>query len=153
MADRNETEWAWWAGRDDEFFTVGPCTSREEAISAAVRDGCCEDRADDGEGFVNRIYLVEAQNAPLRLADFIDVEQMIERADEDIGESDRVSYEFGDEPPYFDPTPEQTADLTQRVKAAVEAWQDAHGITVTTCTFSATRNREFVVLPAPEKAA
>jgi hypothetical protein len=37
-------KWHWWAGRDEEWLTVGPCNAREDAIAEAV----CE--FGEGEG-------------------------------------------------------------------------------------------------------
>ena len=31
--EENKTEWAWWAGSNEEFFTDGPFATREDAIA------------------------------------------------------------------------------------------------------------------------
>lgn len=30
--------WAWWAGRDEEWLTVGPCATRDDAVAEAISD-------------------------------------------------------------------------------------------------------------------
>ena len=144
-----DVPWQWWAGRDDEFFRIGPCATREEAIQEAVGDGMCEERSDaDPEIWENRIHLIEAQQAPLRLADWIDTDTVLERADESLSESDRGGGEY-DDGPWFEYTPAQEADLAARLRRACDEWQAAHGLVFTSTTFSATRNAEFVVVPSP----
>ncbi|ATQ56172.1 hypothetical protein [Paracoccus yeei] len=141
--------WQWWAGPDDEYFKIGPCATREAAIQEAVNDGLCERRSEDNpEVWENCIHLVEAQQAPLRLADWIGADTALERADECLSDSDRVSCEY-DDGPWFECTPAQEADLAARLRRACDEWQAAHGLIFTSTTFSATRNAEFVVVPSP----
>lgn len=45
----SEMDWQWWAGRDEEYYTVGPEPTREAAIQVATEDF-------DGEPF----FVVEA---------------------------------------------------------------------------------------------
>lgn len=142
-----DVPWQWYSGRDDENFSFGPCDTREEAIRLAVEDGMCEERsADDPEVWENHIHLIEAQSAPLRLADWIATDTLLERADEAVADSDRACYEH-DDGPWFEATPEQEADLAARLRRACDEWQAAHGLTFTCRTFSASRNAEFVIVP------
>ncbi|MFC3569170.1 hypothetical protein [Paracoccus simplex] len=146
-AARADVPWQWWAGRDDENFSFGPCNTREEAIRLAVEDGMCEESsADDPEVWENHIHLIEAQQAPLRLADWIGTDTLLERADEAVADSDRVCYEH-DDGPWFEATTEQEADLAARLRRACDEWQTAHGLTFTCRTFSASCNAEFVIVP------
>ncbi|WP_353429219.1 hypothetical protein [Paracoccus denitrificans] len=146
-SDTADVPWQWYSGRNDENFSFGPCDTREEAIRLAVEDGMCEERsADDPEVWENHIHLVEAQSAPLRLADWIGTDTLLERADEAVADSDRICHEHGDGP-WFEATPEQEADLAARLCRACDEWQAAHGLTFTCRTFSATRNAEFVIVP------
>lgn len=156
----DEVPWKWWAGSDEELFQIGPCSSREEAIREAVSDGLCEqairqavldgvDEApteDNPEAYEHQIYLIEAQQAPLRLADWIGANDALEKAEEWVADSDRAT-EY-DEGPWFEATPEQEADLVARLRRACDEWQAAHGLTFTAFSFSATRTRDYVVVPA-----
>lgn len=144
--------WKWFSGTNEEYFAHGPFDTREEAIQAAQEDACGEFQDDDGTWKVG-VHLVEARQDPLRLADWIDVQRMMECAEEDLGESDRVCYEFDDDPPYFESTREQQADLERRIKLACDEWQAAHGLTFTVRTFSASRNHDHVVVPHPNNEA
>lgn len=40
----NTAKWHWWAGRDEEWLTIGPCNTREDAIA----EGLCG--FGEGEG-------------------------------------------------------------------------------------------------------
>ena len=139
-----EEKWFWWAGRNDECFQVGPCPTREAAIAAAADERLGEFH-DETDGFLKlRFEIVEAQSAPLRLADWIDADSILERADENLADSDRIGEEDG---PWFDASSEQEADLVASLKAAADAWQVRHGLRFTCKTFSNMRNEETVVLP------
>lgn len=140
-------EWGWWAGRsEDGLMTVGPVDSREAIIAEAVADGGFEDDGD-GDGPLHCFHICEAMKRPLRLADWISADQVLEMADESLADSDRSSSEF-DCDPAFTATPEQGADLAERLRAACDEWQAAHGLTFTCCTFEASRKHEFVTVPA-----
>lgn len=138
--------WQWWAGSGDECYTVGPCDSRDDAISEATGE-CLGEFEQDGEWKLS-FHICEARKDPLNLSDWImDIDELLERAEESVGDSDRAS-EY-DDPPYFDCTKEQQADLERRIKLACDDWQKAHGLVFTTWTFSASRNHEQVVVDHP----
>jgi hypothetical protein len=143
-------EWKWWSGHDEENFALGPFDTRQEAIDAAQHDACGEFQDVDDVWKVG-VHLVEARKDPLRLADFIDVEGMLERAEESVSDSDRAS-EY-DDPPYFEITPAQESALTERIKTICDEWQAQFGIRPETYTFSAMRNSEYVVVPHPNDKA
>lgn len=148
----NDTGWKWFSGTNDESFAHGLFDTREEVIQAAQDDACGEFQDADDTWKVG-VHLVEARQDPLRLGEWIDVERMLERAEEDLGESDRVCYEFDDDPPYFESTREQQADLKTRIKRACDEWQAAHNLVFTVRTFSASRNNDFVIVPHPNDKA
>lgn len=127
--------------------THGPCATRDEAIEDARLDACGEFQDEDGTWKVG-VHVVEARQDPLRLADWIDVERMLECAEDQLAESDRVSYEH-DDGPWFEATKEQEADIVKRIERACDEWQAAHGLVFTCRTFSASRNHESVVVPHP----
>lgn len=128
--------WQWWAGTNDEWFTYGPFATRQEALDEALSDG------------VEGVFLVEALNPPLRLADWVEAYRLLERAEEVISDSDRVAAE-NDDGPFFECTPEQEKDLKARIERACDDWQAAHGLVFTCKTFDRQRNNEYVPLPAP----
>jgi hypothetical protein len=140
-------DWKWYSGNNEEYFSLGPFDTRQEAIDAAQDDAGGEFQDDDGSTWKVGVHIVEARKESLRLSQWIDVERMVENADEDVGESDRSS-EY-DVPPYFKFTKEQYADLVRRLKAACDEWQSAYGLTFNTHTFSAMRNADYVVVPHP----
>jgi len=43
-----DSDWGWWAGRDEELFTVGPCPTKEEAIKEAFDSGSYYEIEIDG---------------------------------------------------------------------------------------------------------
>ena len=152
MTDKIETtsEWQWWAG-EHGWKTVGPEPTREAVIEAAVAEHCGEDEDENGNRFL-AFEIIEARQDPLRLADWVRAEGMLEQAEEGVADSDRTSGEY-DEGPWFGCTKEQEADLVERVKAACDEWQLAHGLRFTTMTFSHSRNHEDIVVPLPPEDA
>ena len=141
--------WHWYAGRDEEVYQIGPCDTREQALAEAIADelGIFDDA--DGQTKLS-IHLVEARKDPLRLATWIDIERMLEHAEEAIIESD-LGCEH-DNGPFFDAAPEQEADLKARIARACDEWQAAHAIRPTTWTFTHMRNHEHVVVPAVDQS-
>lgn len=142
-----ESPWQWWAGEGEEWCTVGPEATREAIISAATKDRLGEFEHEGG-GWNLSFYIVEARQDPLRLADWIEADRLLERAYEGISDSDRVSIEY-DDGPWFDCTQEQEKDLVERVKRACDEWQEAHGLVFSCTTFSHTRNKEHVIVELP----
>lgn len=142
MAD---TGWKWWAGTNDEVMTYGPHDTREDAIREAQEDRIGEFQDYDGTWKIG-CHVVEARQDPLRLADWIDAEWLLERAEESLADSDRVGCD-GDEGPWFECAPEQEKDLADRIARACNEWQAAHGLKFSCMTFSAMRNAEYVAVP------
>lgn len=144
----SDTGWAWWSGTDEEWMSFGPCATREDAIEEARQDACGEFEDVDGTWRV-AVHVVEARQDPLRLANWIDVERMLEHAEDSLGESDRVGSEY-DEGPWFEATKEQERDLVDRIMRACDEWQASHGLVFKCSTFSASRNHDHVVVPHPD---
>lgn len=138
-----ESPWLWWAGSSEERFEVGPEGSREAIIQAATNDSLGE--TDDDGSWKLRFHIVEARQDPLRIADWLDLDALIERAEDNVADSDRVASE-NDDGPWFECTPMQEKDLRQRVEKACDEWQAANGLAFKTATFSHTRNSEHVVV-------
>lgn len=142
------TEYKWYASRDEEYCTVGPCDTREQAIAEAIDDCMGEYEADDGSYRLS-FYIMEAKNEPLKLSDWIDVDRMLEDADEKVGDSDRVAYEY-DEPPYFEFDGKLYKDLEARIKKACDDWQTEHNLVFRVTTFSHVRGTEHINVEAPK---
>jgi hypothetical protein len=141
----SHTGWKWWAGTNDEIMTYGPHDTREDAIREAQEDRVGEFQDGDGTWKIG-CHVVEARQDPLRLADWVDVDDLLTRAEESLADSDRVGAE-GDEGPWFECTPEQEKDLAERIQLACDDWQQVNGLVFTCQTFSASRNAEYVVVP------
>ena len=139
-------EWQWWAGRDDEWCTVGPEPTRDAVIDAAVADGAGEVQDDNGN-WMHKFHIMEARQDPLRLSDWIGLNWLLERANESLADSDRVSCE-NDDGPWFDATPEQEKELCDRIRRVCDAWQMEHGLKFHSTTFSHARNSEYVSMEA-----
>ena len=110
----------------------GRCSSREDA----VLEGRDEHEGED-------YYVAWAVNDPVRLADWIDADRLLEGADEALADNNRVSAEY-DDPPFFEVTPDQEQDLIARVQRACDEWQAAHQLVFTVNTFSAMGKPEFI---------
>ncbi|NZD50518.1 hypothetical protein [Rhizobium leguminosarum] len=144
-----EGKWQWWAGSNEEWMTVGPCDTREQVIAEATDDRIGEDLVDGK--WILAFHIVEARQDPLRVADWIGADRLLEYAEDNIADSDRVGAE-NDDGPWFPATDDQEADLIARVKAACDDWQTAHGLKFKSFTFSHTRNGADVVVPHPDPA-
>lgn len=144
MTDTPDTNgWAWWAGRDEEYQTVGPCSTREEAIEAAIdAEFNFEWANEEKTRFSVRFNVCEARNEPLRLADWL-VDDPLEYAEDQVWNSDRTSSEY-DDGPFFKCTPEQEEDLRERLRRACDEWQAEHGLVFKCHTFSDVRSGEWV---------
>lgn len=148
MAQDSEAGWKWWAGNNDETFSCGPHATRDDAIKDAVKSGMF----DHGPGIDGKwrsvIYLAEARQDCIRIADWIGANHAVNNAECEIADSDRIFSEC-DPGPIFYCTTEQSADLAARLKSACDEWQAAHGLVFTANTFSAARNHATVVIDLP----
>ena len=123
MADTDSAKELWYhAAYDDSESWHGACATREEAIA--------EGKAEHDSSF----YICSASSPPLRLADWINADQVLEQAEEQLFESDRVASEC-DDGPWFEVTPDQRRDLVERLQRACDEWQAAHGLVFTCRTF------------------
>jgi hypothetical protein len=138
MVERN-----WWAGDEYESsLDVGPCRTREEAITEAVGERIGED--ERGWTF----YVVQAESKPEPIFDWLDLERPTERASLAIFDSDRV---HDTDDCVFAVSPEQEADLVRRLRAACDDWQAAHGLVFIPRTFTWWSEPEQVFVPFPEQ--
>lgn len=126
----------WWWGDNDERFN-GPFETREIAEGDA--------RTNTDVGF----YLCQAEKAPpLKLSQYIDIDQLIEDANQ------RSWEDFGDpegDGELFDLKKDQIDDLEKRLKTAADEWQAAHGIVVTPFKFADSTPAEWVQIKGEEK--
>lgn len=136
-------DWTWWAGSNDDFYTVGPCATKQDAIDEMIHDGLCEQ--SKGDEFAHIIQVTEATNGPLKLRDYIRADTVLEDADEQAYGSDRISSEYDDT--VFKVTPAQGTDLRERLMKVCDDWQESHGLIFTTSTFENMRSQETVYIP------
>jgi hypothetical protein len=122
----------WYYTTDPEGIWHGRCSSREEAIEIGRDEHA-------GENY----FVAWAVNDPIRLADWIEADSILERADESLADSDRVCYEYDDQP-HFEATPEQERDLIARLQRACDEWQAAHKLVFTVNTFSKMGKPELI---------
>jgi hypothetical protein len=135
--------WQWWVGENEDRYSTGPCATREEAIAEALdNDVGFEESAD---GSINRLHLCEAlMLPPSRLADYLDLVNIIERADEKADDAGLIDPD-GDQN-FFNSSENQFEDLRCRLKRACDEWQQAHGLVFQSLLFKKARNAEFVEL-------
>ena len=126
-----EPLWSWWASLDEEHYTVGPCSNRDQIIEAGREDF-------DGRTF----FIVEATKPDKR--------RLIPTAERivcDALEAAADDGEFGEDGD-FDllGKPEDTATAFAEMDAAIAAWVDRwKRILPKPWKFSATRNAEAIV--------
>lgn len=119
-------EWFWWVGRDEEIYHT-QCGSREEAMQIVNSD-------------YDTAYICEAIKRPLKLADLFDAGRFFDDSNDNV--YDDCIGENGDT--IFAATHEQQKDLQEIVCAAMDAWQEKHGLQFVPFMFSETRNEEYV---------
>lgn len=119
-------DWGWWAGRNEEWFTVGPCSTREIAIEEARVEF-------DGEGF----HIVEAVQGTVTLnaaqllnAQYFDADDLF--SPEDGAEPDRTG------------GADVIAAADDELQALLDEWVAKWGRTFVAPTlFRGVRNGEF----------
>lgn len=141
-------EWLWWGGNDEEFYTYGGYAFKEAVIEEALHDKSGEFQDENGVWKIE-LHICEARQDPLRFADWLDIDQIIDWAEGSLADSDRVSTEH-DDGTQFDLNEAQKEDLEARIHEACDAWQVAHGLIFNTNTFSKIRNHEYLVLDHPD---
>lgn len=130
MGDKN---WKWYSGDNNESYSCGPFDTREEAIDEA--------RGLYGDDI--GVHVTEAYKEQLKLSSYISsdtVEAILEQAEECVAD---LGDEYGDHLT-FDVSSEQQKDLREMLRAAVDAWQEKHGLKFTTWCFTDTRNEAFI---------
>ncbi len=126
MTDNN---WKWYAGSNDEYYSVGPCDTRQEAI----------DEGRGNFGHESGFYIIEAEKVNLTLADYIGADVVLEEAEEracDLGDEDGT--------PIFDVTEDQEKDLISHLRNACDAWQTKHNLIFVPWHFTNSSNAEFI---------
>lgn len=124
---------AWYACTDPtDTWEVGPCQTAEEA-EAEIRDFL-----DPGEPGKATIALCTTD--AVRVSDYVD-EALVDWLSDSIWDD-----HAHDDEPVFEATSEQTDDLIRVLKAAVDDWQERHGLVVAGCRFSRIEHRREIEL-------
>jgi len=121
----SDNGWQWWSGTNAEWYTDWHDT-RDEAIESL-----------NGEGG----YIIEGRRDPVSLSAYFDADDFLTRADEDLSDSD-IGHPDGDV--LFECTPEQERDLEGRVRAAIDAWQEANDLKFVPAMFTVSRNAQYI---------
>ena len=123
-------KWYWWAGRDEEWLTIGPCSTREAAIAEALSD------IGEGEG---SFVVMEGIMPDISLS----ASRVIDNAYEDWGNSNLFSTEHDAPEPCG--TKEEQAAAEADLQALLDGWVTKWRHTLPTPNmFAATRNQETV---------
>lgn len=135
MTDKNEINYHWYAGQNDEFYTE-KCDSKEEAIQAGI-DNEFGYHKEDGQRTV-RFHICEGAQTPLDLSVCFDANQWLESAEEvleDCCNPDDPGTLLEDVP---------TASLELAVRTAIKQWQTDNNVIVTPWVFTHCRNQEHI---------
>lgn len=138
-------KWEWWAG-DDELKTIGPCSTKEQAIAEATSDGIGEFQDETGTWMLG-FEVIEGRQDILKLSTWAHLDSLVERAND--AAMDDFPDEFQDDD-IFTVTPEQNADLVERLTRAIDDWQAIHRLRFKARRFSAVRNAEDIAVEHPE---
>lgn len=109
--------WNWWAGRTDEWMTVGPCNTRDDAVAGAIRD--------IGEGEGDFVVMEACSLIPPPL----DADTIINDYFEHLGDTSDYYSGEGDYPEWLLPEDQQKvaeAELQQFLTAWSEKWLINH---------------------------
>jgi broad specificity phosphatase PhoE len=124
---------AWWYSQDEERWN-GPCSSREEAIS--------EGRGEyDAESFM--VMDAETGDYDMRL----DVDTITER----LSERNEDRSDPDGDPPLYQITKEQGADLAAMVNAAIMRWVHKHRIDIRAWCFVKQSPHETISAETPDE--
>lgn len=131
MTKLDTTDWQWWAGRDEEYLTVGPHATRDDAIAEALCD------IGVGEGC---FHVMEGRMHILTMS----ADGMLDRFIDGIcDDSDLYSTEH--DAPEWQATPDQQKQATAEMQAFMDVWMDQWRHTFTAPNmFADTRNREVI---------
>lgn len=119
-----DKDWKWYSGSNDEEFHNGPFDAREDAVDAL-----------DGYGG----YVIEAVKYDLRLSDLFQVSSFLEQAEDSVDDLYNEDYSL-----IFDTSEDQARDLQLLVRAAIDTWQDAHGLKFVPWVFKQSRNLQRI---------
>lgn len=141
--------WMWWAGDNDERYSVGPCATRQDAIDEALGQGVyleVEPDPPERPDWTIGVYVIEARSPTIEDVeiDGDDVLEMLEtRTYEDLvdpeGDGNLLAA-----------TDEQRRDLSRRLTRALHEWVVENGIGLAYASFRETRNRNEEYLPHPD---
>ena len=124
------SEWKWWAGRNEEWMTVGPCDTREEAISEAIDD------IGEGEG---DFIVIEAIMHEISIS----ASDVIDRCYDVWADGDMFSHEHDGPEPQGSKQDQKAAEAD--LQAALDAWVSKWRHTLPTPNmFAAQRNEETI---------
>jgi hypothetical protein len=120
--------WKWYVGScEEEFHTT--CDSREEAVETALGYGGA--------------WIIEAtKGAPLKLSAYFDTDRFLEDAEDRADDLKGPDCEA-----LFYVTFDQGNDLEAMVRAAIDAWQERHGLKFVPWVFVQTRNLQWIDKP------
>lgn len=119
--------WQWWAGRDEEYFTSGPFTSRDWAIAQGQNDFCDDDT----------FLICEAQSHDLNLS--------AERLLDDQYFEDSEMFDYDNAEPEWRCPPEARKVASAALQAALDQWVAEFGHCLNTPNmFANVRNHETV---------
>jgi hypothetical protein len=135
-----EEGWNWYAGADEECYTIGPCDTREQALQEALDS----DVGYENEFDVCAVHLIEARKDPLQFSKFCGIDWLVDSAFENAEDNAyEVGNEYGD--PIFDVSEADIRDFQRRLAEAMDEWQRANNLVFTGWAFTSTRNSELVV--------
>jgi hypothetical protein len=147
MTDFWTGTWGWWAGGDEETYTVGPHETRDEIIAEACHDGGFEMENDEGDGFEHWFHICEARQDPIRMSKHLpDIDWLLETIMDNWFDSDECG-EGDDSRDHFVTTLEQRVDLEREIRKVFDDWQVRHNLRWIPWQFSDSRNQEHVVVP------
>ena len=143
-------KWYWWASFDGgETAVIGPCVTKEDAISDAFHDRLGEYQDDKGN-WRNRFMVMECLDGNVDLSQFFEFSRWFESIAEEMDERDCGGNEYGEHHPLWELSDEVRAELGRDIKAALHEWQKRNKLPLRSYYFAAIRNREEIDLPAED---
>lgn len=126
--------WRWYGSFDDESYSVGPFTTKQQTIRELKYRGF-----DHTGG-----WIIEAKCRSIKLADYFNCDREVANMYEDI--SDLYSDDEGNiYPDIFDRISDKSLDqLYDNIKKTVNKWQEDNNHVIVINQFSEYRNKQYI---------
>lgn len=145
--------WGWWAGQSDEWFEVGPCDTRADAIIEAAADEIGRYQRPGESAARLHLHVARAQVQHINLAQWFgpdDIKFWLERAGERMDENGAGADFDGNHHPLAEISNQDVADLLASIRSAIWHWQERKGYPLRSAWLINMTEVETIDIPLPD---